>query len=100
MGKFKLWVLKLFKQDEHSKREKYISDFMHKYGATHACPQCEVWEHEGNLITTEYYCQSTDKRVCGECDFVFRSIFTPAGHTWLEGYTWEGDKFVEVDSEQ
>lgn len=96
MDKFKLWIQKLFKQDEHSKREKHIAKFMHKYGATHACPQCEVWEHDGNHITTEYYCQSTDKRVCGECNFVWRSIFTPAGHTWLEGWTWDGERFVEV----
>lgn len=96
MNKLKLWLLKLFKQDEHSKREKHITGFMHKYGATHACPDCEVWEHDGNLITTELYCQATDKRTCGECGFVWRSIFTPAGHTWLEEYTWNGEGFVEV----
>ena len=100
MENFKLWVLKLFKQDDHFKREKHITDFIHKHGATHACPRCKVWEHDGNLITTEYYCHSTDKRTCTRCNFVFRSIFTPAGHTWLEEWTWEGDKFVEVGSGQ
>lgn len=98
MGKVKQWLLKLIKQDGHSKREKHIEDYMHKYGATHACPECKVWEHDGNHITTEYYCQATEKRVCGECGYVWRSVFTPAGHTWLEDYVWKGEEFVRGEN--
>lgn len=71
------------------KREKHIQKYIHHHGATHACPKCNVWEHDGNRITTEYYDRETDKRTCGECGFIWRSFFCPAGHVW------DGENFVE-----
>lgn len=85
--KLKLWW-------ENRKSLKHEQNFVKKHGFTHACPSCNKWEHEGNTIYTEIYDEGTDKRTCKSCGYVWRSLFCPAGHAWLEGYEWDGKGFV------
>jgi len=76
---------------------KLVKDYLSRNGSTHACPKCNKWEHEGNTIYTEIYCDQTDKRTCTNCGYVWRSHFCPAGHAWFEGYTWNGEEFVKSE---
>lgn len=47
-------------------------------GCDSCCPNCKVWESQGNVITTEPV-DDWDKRTCGVCNHVWAAIFTPAG---------------------
>ena len=87
LEKLKLWW-------ENRKYSKHKENFIKKRGATHCCPKCNHWEHDGNIIYTEVYDDYTDKRTCTSCGFVWRSVFCPAGHAYLEGHVWDRDKFV------
>lgn len=55
-------------------------------GCDSACPSCNVWEHQGNRITTEPLDDGTDKRSCGACGYEWLAIFTPAGFIPLSEY--------------
>jgi hypothetical protein len=44
-----------------------------------ACERCNVWESEGNSIITVDLDGGSQKRTCGNCGYIWRSNFTPAG---------------------
>ena len=56
-------------------------DYLKSHGCDSACPRCNKWESEGNVIYTEPYKPHdlSDKRTCTNCDHTWRAIFTPAG---------------------
>lgn len=82
-------------REDKIKLDKYLK----VHGSTHACPNCNMWEHEGNTIYTEIYDSQTDKRTCENCNHVWRSLFCPAGHVHIEGYEWKDEKFVRSNEE-
>jgi len=92
VGQLVRWITEKWQELEESDIRE---DFIRKNGATHACPKCNKWEHEGTIIYTEIYCDQTDKRTCTNCGYVWRSHFCPAGHVWLKGYEWNGEEFVK-----
>lgn len=61
-------------------KESLSHDHCKKFGCDSACPKCKVWESEGNTIYTEYENNDVDKRTCTNCNNVWYTIFTPAGH--------------------
>lgn len=60
-------------------KEKAKESYTKERGCNSCCPRCKKWESDGNRITTQPLDDGSDERVCHNCGFVWKAIFTPAG---------------------
>lgn len=82
--RYKFWS-KVKSFAEKQMFENYLKPFG---GCDSCCPKCKVWESLGNKITTTPLENGSDLRLCGNCGYEWRAIFTPAGFVQV------GDKEV------
>ncbi|MGI4991011.1 hypothetical protein ACRXCV_00135 (plasmid) [Halobacteriovorax sp. GFR7] len=59
-------------------------DYLDEHGCDSCCPNCEMWESDGNVINTEPLEDGTDQRTCTNCNHTWLAIFTPAGFIPLD----------------
>lgn len=63
---------------QQRKDKKRKDTYLKQHGCDSCCPECRVWESDGNDIITEDQDDGSQLRTCG-CSVTWRTIFTPAG---------------------
>jgi hypothetical protein len=58
---------------------KMTSAWMEKGNCDSRCPQCNQWESRGNIIVTLSQDDGSELRICKNCDYEWKALFTPAG---------------------
>jgi hypothetical protein len=64
---------------QQRKDKKRKDTYLKQHGCDSCCPECKVWESDGNDIVTVCQDDGSDVRTCGLCSYTWRAIFTPAG---------------------
>lgn len=73
--------MRLWKWLNKLSSKKIKDNYLKEHGCDSCCPRCKRWESESNTIYTEVSepDDGTEKRTCTNCDYVWKTIFTPAG---------------------
>lgn len=77
MNKWKRW--KLWTKVRCFAEKKMADSWMQGGNCDSRCPQCKQWESHGNKIKTTDNDDGSVDRLCGNCKYEWKALFTPAG---------------------